>query len=121
MTLRVVGPGLGRTGTYSLKLALERLLGGRCHHMAEVLADRERQLGLWAPALRGEKVNWADVFAGYVAQIDLPGGRVLAGDQRGVPTPSSSCPRVPPSPGTAALHRPSFSSTATTGHHRSAT
>ena len=73
MTLRVVGPGLGRTGTYSLKLALERLLGGRCHHMAEVLADRERQLGLWAPALRGEKANWAEVFAGYVAQVDFPG------------------------------------------------
>jgi hypothetical protein len=73
VTLRVVGPGLGRTGTYSLKLALERLLGGRCHHMAEVLADRERQLALWAPVLRGEAVDWEEVFAGYVAQVDFPG------------------------------------------------
>lgn len=73
MTLRVVGPGVGRTGTYSLKLALERLLGGRCHHMAEIIADRERHLPLWAPALRGEEVDWEKVFAGYVAQADFPG------------------------------------------------
>lgn len=73
MTLRVLGPGLGRTGTYSLKLALERLLGGRCHHMAEVLADPERHLARWAPVLRGERVDWTDVFAGYVAQVDFPG------------------------------------------------
>jgi hypothetical protein len=73
VTLRVVGPGLGRTGTYSLKLALERLLGGRCHHMAEVLADPERHLALWAPVLRGDEVDWEEVFAGYVAQVDFPG------------------------------------------------
>jgi hypothetical protein len=73
VTLRVIGPGLGRTGTYSLKLALERLLGGRCHHMSEVLADRERQLPLWAPVLRGETVDWDKVFAGFVAQVDFPG------------------------------------------------
>jgi hypothetical protein len=69
----VVGPGVGRTGTYSLKLALERLLGGRCHHMSEVLADRERHLALWRPVLRGENVDWGEVFAGYVAQVDFPG------------------------------------------------
>lgn len=73
MTLRVVGAGHGRTGTYSLKLGLERLLGGPCHHMAEVLADPERHLPLWAPVLRGEDVDWEEVFAGYVAQVDFPG------------------------------------------------
>jgi len=73
VALRVVGAGLGRTGTYSLKLALERLLGGRCHHMAEVLADPERHFALWAPVLRGEEVDWEEVFAGYVAQVDFPG------------------------------------------------
>ncbi len=71
MTLRVIGPGL--TGTYSLKLALERLLGGRCHHMADALADPQRHLALWAPVLRGEEVDWEQVFAGYVAQVDFPG------------------------------------------------
>ena len=73
MALQVIGPGLGRTGTFSLKLALERLLGGRCHHMAEVLADPERHLAVWAPVLRGEPVDWNQVFAGYVAQVDFPG------------------------------------------------
>ena len=73
MTLRVVGAGLGRTGTSSLKLALERLLGGPCHHMSEVLAEPERHLALWAPVLRGEEADWEEVFAGYVAQVDFPG------------------------------------------------
>jgi hypothetical protein len=73
MTLRVVGAGLGRTGTSSLKIALERLLGGPCHHMSEVLADPQRHLPLWAPVLRGEEVDWEAVFAGYVAQLDFPG------------------------------------------------
>jgi hypothetical protein len=73
VTLQVIGPGVGRTGTYSLKLALERLLGGRCHHMAEILADPEHELPLWAPALGGETVDWDEVFAGYVAQTDFPG------------------------------------------------
>jgi hypothetical protein len=54
-------------------LALERLLGGPCHHMAEVMADPERHMALWAPVLRREKVDWEDVFAGYVAQMDFPG------------------------------------------------
>lgn len=73
MTLRVLGAGLGRTGTHSLKLALERLLGGRCHHMAEINADPERHLALWTPVLRGEQADWNEVFAGYVAQMDFPG------------------------------------------------
>lgn len=73
VTLRVVGAGLGRTGTSSLKLALERLLGGPCHHMSEVLADPATHLALWAPVLRGEPVEWEDVFAGYVASVDFPG------------------------------------------------
>lgn len=69
----MVGPGVGRTGTYSLKLALERLLGGRCHHMAEMIGDPERHLPLWTPALRGEEVDWEAVFTGYIAQTDFPG------------------------------------------------
>lgn len=72
VALRVVGAGIGRTGTYSLKVALERLLGGRCHHMAEVLVDVDRQLELWAPAIRGESTDWENVFAGFVAAVDFP-------------------------------------------------
>jgi hypothetical protein len=76
MTLQVIGPGVGRTGTFSLKVALERLLGGRCHHMAEVLADLDQQLERWGPVLRGEPADWDRVFEGYVAQTDFPGAAV---------------------------------------------
>jgi hypothetical protein len=41
--------------------------------MAEVLADREHHLALWAPVLRGEAGDWNEIFAGYVAQVDFPG------------------------------------------------
>jgi len=40
MALEVIGPGLGRTGTNSMKLALEQLGFGPCHHMHEVLNNR---------------------------------------------------------------------------------
>lgn len=71
MTLRVVGAGLGRTGTLSLKLALERLLGGPCYHMAEVFAHPEH-VAAWHDAARGRMPDWNEVFAGYRAAVDWP-------------------------------------------------
>ncbi len=71
MTLRIVGAGVGRTGTESLKLALERLLGGRCYHMLEVLAHPE-SVTYWASAGRGQMPGWDKVFDGYVAAVDWP-------------------------------------------------
>jgi Sulfotransferase domain len=71
MTLRVVGAGLGRTGTHSLKLALEQLLGGRCYHMSE-LFGREDDTAVWAAAARGEDVDWAGFLAEFTATVDWP-------------------------------------------------
>jgi Sulfotransferase domain len=71
MTLRVVGAGLGRTGTLSLKLALERLLGAPCYHMMEVFANPEH-VALWTAAARGEPVDWHALFRGYAAAVDWP-------------------------------------------------
>jgi hypothetical protein len=71
MDLRVIGVGLGRTGTNSLKLALEHLLGAPCHHMLEMIAD-ERQFHLWLAALGGEP-DWDAIYEGYVATVDWPG------------------------------------------------
>ena len=71
MTLRVVGAGLGRTGTMSLKLALERLLGAPCYHMAEVFAQPEHVTS-WRDAARGEMPDWKRLFAGYAATVDWP-------------------------------------------------
>jgi Sulfotransferase domain len=74
MALRVIGAGFGRTGTHSLKLALEQLGFAPCHHMYEVRAHPE-QLAFWQAAARGELPDWDEVFAGFVAQVDWPGAR----------------------------------------------
>ena len=75
MALSVIGSGFGRTGTLSLKAALEQLGFGPCHHMAEVFPNPQ-QIDYWCAIARGEPVNWDDVFAGYRAQIDWPGAHV---------------------------------------------
>lgn len=75
MTLSVIGSGFGRTGTRSLKDALEQLGFGPCHHMEEVFPN-PAQIDYWCAVARGEAVDWADVFEGYGAQIDWPGAHV---------------------------------------------
>lgn len=75
MTLKVVGAGLGRTGTNSLKIALADLLGGACYHMTEVFPHPEH-LPVWTDAVHGRPVEWETVFAGYVATVDWPGAAV---------------------------------------------
>jgi hypothetical protein len=72
MPLTVVGAGVGRTGTNSLKLALEQLLDGRCHHMLEIIGD-PRQVSGWTDAIDGRDVDWQILLDGYVAQVDWPG------------------------------------------------
>jgi hypothetical protein len=71
VALQVVGAGLGRTGTASLKLALEQLLGGRCYHMLEVMREPEHDL-FWRAAVRGERVDFASFLRGYRATVDWP-------------------------------------------------
>jgi hypothetical protein len=71
--LKVVGAGVGRTGTHSLKIALEQLLGGTCHHMIEVLAHPE-EVPVWTDAIDGKPVDWDALMAPYTAQVDWPGG-----------------------------------------------
>ena len=63
---------MGRTGTHSLKVALEQLLGGPCHHMVEVFAHQE-QIPVWTDAIEGRPVDWPQLMSDYVAQVDWPG------------------------------------------------
>lgn len=72
MTLRVVGAGLGRTGTTSLKVALEQLLGGRCYHMIEVF-ERPADAFVWRDAANGVMPDWSAFLADYRATVDWPG------------------------------------------------
>lgn len=71
MTLRVIGFGVGRTGTFSTKLALEELGFGRCHHMEEVVAKSADQVGLWRNAADG-KVDWHQAYEGFSSALDWP-------------------------------------------------
>lgn len=72
MPLEVIGAGFGRTGTMSLKVALEEIGFGPCYHMTEVFAHPEHA-GFWEEAARGEAVDWDRLFGGYRASVDWPG------------------------------------------------
>ncbi len=71
MTLRVVGTGLGRTGTKSMQTALSMLGFGPCHHMVEVFAHPE-SMQLWVDAREG-RPNWDLIFRDYQSVVDYPG------------------------------------------------
>lgn len=72
MSLEVFGMGFGRTGTESLKKALEILGFGPCYHMFEVLPHQER-VEKWISLVQGETPDWDEVFDGYRASVDWPG------------------------------------------------
>jgi hypothetical protein len=72
MTMRIVGAGLGRTGTHSLKLAIEQLTGAPCYHMMEVFGHPEH-LPIWRDAAMGNEPEWSQLLAGYEAIVDWPG------------------------------------------------
>jgi hypothetical protein len=71
MSLKVIGAGFGRTGTRSLKEALEMLGFGPCHHMVEVFMHPE-QVPLWDRAALGQMKNWDEIFASYNSSCDWP-------------------------------------------------
>jgi hypothetical protein len=71
VALKVVGAGLGRTGTLSLKLALEQLLGEPCYHMIEVIAHPEF-IPYWVDATNRRPVDWDKAMDGYAAAVDWP-------------------------------------------------
>lgn len=68
----MIGAGFGRTGTSSLKVALEKLGFGPCYHITE-LFDHPEHVRLREPAVRGEPVDWEEIFHGYQATVDWPG------------------------------------------------
>jgi len=72
MSLEVIGAGFGRTGTLSMKEALEILGLGPCHHMMEVTSNDE-QREQWRAIAGGATPDWAHVFAGYRSVVDWPG------------------------------------------------
>jgi hypothetical protein len=69
--LRIIGAGLGRTGTASLQIALQQLLDGRCYHMIECFGHPEH-VAIWHGAIKGEPTDWDALFEEYNAAVDWP-------------------------------------------------
>ncbi len=71
MSIEVIGAGFGRTGTLSLKYALEKLGFDRCYHMLEVQND-PAHVQIWRDAAAGVEPDWHQLFQGYKASVDWP-------------------------------------------------
>ena len=69
--MQVIGAGVGRTGTYSLKLAVNQLGLGPCHHMEAVLLGISVQVPLWNDVLSG-RPDWQAVYSGFESAVDWP-------------------------------------------------
>ncbi|MFJ5156143.1 sulfotransferase family protein [Streptomyces sp. NPDC088353] len=70
--LKLINAGLGRTGTTSLKVALDRLGLGPSFHMFDIVGDAER-LRQWERIVcDGESPDWSAVFDGYRSAVDGP-------------------------------------------------
>jgi hypothetical protein len=72
MALAVIGAGFGRTGTLSMKTAIDILRFGPCHHMVEVNST-PGQREQWRALVAGGEPDWDSAFAGYGAAVDWPG------------------------------------------------
>ena len=75
-TLQVIGAGLGRTGTMSMKMALEEIGFKPCHHMRETFHQTERQK-YYSTILNNGQTESEEaikaIFEGFVAMVDYPG------------------------------------------------
>ncbi len=72
--MKMIGVGFGRTGTMSLKAALEELGAGPCFHMIDLITgeNKARDLDQWVKVANDEPVDWTEVFDGWEATVDWP-------------------------------------------------
>lgn len=73
--MKMIGVGFGRSGTMSLKVALEELGAGPCFHMIDLIVgeNRERDLAYWVKIADREPVDWHEVFEPWESTVDWPG------------------------------------------------
>lgn len=71
MSIKVIGAGFGRTGTLSLKFALEKLGFDKCYHMMEVQMN-PGHVDVWRDLAKGIEPDWQKLFEGYQASVDWP-------------------------------------------------
>jgi hypothetical protein len=72
VTIKIIGTGFGRTGTSSLRVALEMLGFGPCYHMREIIPFRPLRAKAWYEASQGKVVDWQTLLQGYQATVDWP-------------------------------------------------
>lgn len=76
VALQVIGAGLMRTGTTSLKKALEMLLQGPCYHMSTVACElKGPTIQQWLAAFTEEPLKLdflRTAYQSYSAAIDYP-------------------------------------------------
>lgn len=71
MTLKVISVGFGRTGTMSLRMALNELGYGPCYHMEDVLSDMQTRVPHWTAAIDGTP-DWSTIYDGFNSAVDWP-------------------------------------------------
>ena len=76
MTLQVIGAGFGRTGTTSLKAALEELGFSKCHHMEEVMKSGA-QVRFWQALSDSAEVDWDEEIGAITREISSQTGPAL--------------------------------------------
>jgi hypothetical protein len=69
--MKLIGAGFGRTGTMSLKAALEQVGYGPCFHMIDLIKG-EMSLPVWEAASKGEPVDFEQALEGWESTIDWP-------------------------------------------------
>ena len=69
--LKVIGTGFGRTGTDSMRAALDQLGFGPCHHMRTLVEDPDHAQ-MWRTALQSGRMDWDQLLAGQRACVDWP-------------------------------------------------
>jgi surfactin family lipopeptide synthetase A len=74
MSLKLIGAGMPRTGTMSLKVALEKLGYNQCYHMVDLMKNLS-QVEDWLAVSKGQMIDWNALFTGYQAIVDIPGQR----------------------------------------------
>ena len=69
--MKLIGAGFGRSGTMSIKSALEQLGCGPCYHM-KITLKRYHHMRFFMQAWAGRKVNWKKFFRRYNSVVDWP-------------------------------------------------
>ncbi|HEV3309747.1 MAG TPA: sulfotransferase, partial [Chloroflexota bacterium] len=70
--MKVIGAGFGRTGTMSLKAALQQLGFGPCLHMIDLLSGHPELSDTFREAYDGKSTDWATTLEGWESCVDWP-------------------------------------------------